>query len=275
MKKLKQIIANKNTVTILGIALILVVLYVFYNWRINQQTSMIDVPYALQTIPARTKITSDMVGTLSIPNASIKGNVITKKSSLYSANQDFYVNINTSVPAGSMFYKEQVVRQEDLPDSFLVDIKDGYVPYNFGVNIASTYGNSMYPGNYVDVYFKGINAEGLLMVGKLIENVEILAVKDSGGRHVFEATSEARTPSQIIFAVTNEIHLILRKAEYIRNVEIILVPNTVSFKLDEDETTNTVIHVTSETIKEYINSKSIEIDEIELEDENNNEGLVE
>lgn len=261
MKKLKQILANKNTITFLGIILIFVVLYIFYNWRINQQTSMIDVPYALQTIPARTKITSDMVGTLKIPNASIKGNVITKKTSIVSANQDYYVNINTSIPAGSMFYKEQVVRREDLPDSFLVDIEDGYVPYNFSVNIATTYGNSMYPGNYVDVYFKGINEDGLLMVGKLIENVKILAVKDSGGRHVFEATSEERTPSQIIFAVTNEIHLLLRKAEYIRNVEIILVPNTVSFKLEEDETTNTVINVTSETIKEYIQSKSIEIED--------------
>ena len=116
----------------------------------------------------------------------------------------------------------------------------------------------MYPGNYVDIYFKGMDDDGLLMVGRLLENVKILAVKDSAGRAVFDSVNDDRSPSQIIFSVTEDIHLLLRKAEYIKNVEIILVPTNVSLELKDGE--NAPIQVTSETIKEYIESRSTTIE---------------
>jgi len=264
MKKLKQILSNKNTVTFIGIILIVLVLYFFYNWRLNSAMTYIEIPYAVQSIAARTKITSDMIGTARVTQDSLKGNVITSSEKLINrtgnSDDDMYVNVNTSIPAGSFFYKEQVVTKKELPDSFLINIKEGYVPYNFSVNIESTYGNSMYPGNYVDVYFKGIDNNGLIMVGKLVENVEILAVKDSGGRHVFETTSEERSPSQIIFGVTNDIHLLLRKAEYIRDAEIILVPTNASLQLEDEEI---VINVTNTTIREFIEAHAIDVSEEE------------
>ena len=255
MKKLKQILSNKNTVTFIAALLIVLVLYFFYNWRLNQATSPIKVPYANQTINPRTKITSDMISYVDIPSASIKGNVITNANDIINK----YTNVNASIPAGSLIYQSQIVRQEELPDSFLIDIEDGYVPYNFDVDIKSTYGNSIYPGNYVDVYFKGIQ-DGKLMVGRLLENVKVLAVKDSSGRHVFETNDSDRTPSQIIFAVTPEIHLLLRKAEYINGVEIILVPNNTSLKLEDSEE-EVAINVKSETIKNYIEERSVYVDE--------------
>ena len=255
MKKLKQILSNKNTVTVIAALLIVLVLYFFYNWRLNQATSPIKVPYANQTINPRTKITSDMISYVDIPSASIKGNVITNANDIINK----YTNVNASIPAGSLIYQSQIVRQEELPDSFLIDIEEGYIPYNFDVDIKSTYGNSIYPGNYVDVYFKGIQ-DGKLMVGRLLENVKVLAVKDSSGRHVFETNDSDRTPSQIIFAVTPEIHLLLRKAEYINGVEIILVPNNTSLKLEDSEE-EVAINVKSETIKNYIEERSVYVDE--------------
>ena len=256
MKKLKQILSNKNTVTLIAAVLIVVVLYFFYNWRVSQATSPIRVPYAIQEIAPRTEIKKEMIGYIEIPQSAMKGNVLTNENTQILG---MYTNINTTIPLGSLFYRSQVVRREELPDSFLVDIEEGYVAYNFDVNIKSTYGNSMYPGNYVDAYFKGVDDTGKLMIGKLIENVKILAVKDSAGRHVFETTTEERTPSQIIFAVTNEIHMLLRKAEYIRNAEIILVP--INSKPLTDSGEEITINVTSETIKEYINSKATEVDD--------------
>lgn len=254
MKKLKQILSNKNTVTLIGAILIVLVLFFFYNWKVNQATGEVSIPYATQTIGPRTQITKDMIGYVNIPQASLKGNVLTNENTQILG---MYTNINTTIAQGSFFYTGLLVKEEELPDSFLIDIDDGYVAYNFSVNTETTYGNSMYPGNYVDVYFKGLGDDGLLMVGKLIENVKILAVKDSAGRHVFETTTEDRTPSQIIFAVTEEIHLLLRKAEYIKNVEIILVPINASLDVDTDEVT---INVTSETIRDYIESRASSIE---------------
>ena len=73
--KLKNLLANKNVVTILGVILIVVVLYAFYNWRVNEAINPIHVPYAKVTIGPRTEITPEMIEYVDIQQISIKGNV--------------------------------------------------------------------------------------------------------------------------------------------------------------------------------------------------------
>lgn len=254
MKKLKQILSNKNTVTFIGIILIVLVLYIFYNWRVNMATSPIRVPYAVQTIPPRTKITDDMIGYVEITQSAIKGNALTNANTQILG---MYTNVNCQIPSGSLFYASAVVKEEELPDAFLIDLDDDQIAYNFDVSMKTTYGNSMYPGNYVDIYFRYEDDNGNKNIGKVVENVKILAVKDSSGRAVFENTTEERSPAQIIFGVNEDIHYLLRKAEYITRdseEDIILVPTNASLKLEEDETAP--ISVKSETIRQYIESKA-------------------
>ena len=245
MKNLKRLFANKNVVTILGAVLIVVVLYAFYNWRVNQATSPIRIPYATVAIQPRTEITSDMIGYLEVPQSALKGNVLTNVNTQILG---MYTNVNCVIPQGSFFYKDSIVKFAELPDSFLIDIPENMVAYNFKVNTLTTYGNSMYPGNYVDVYFKGVEGAKIIL-GKLVQNVKILAVKDSNGNHVFENNTENRTPNQIIFAVSEEISGLLRTAEYINDAEIILVPTNVSYRYETDQI---VTDITSSEIKEYI-----------------------
>ena len=97
-----------------------------------------------------------------------------------------------------------------------------------------------------------IDDTGKIIFGKLISNIEILDVKDSSGRHVFENTGEARTPSFIIFAVPEDVHLLIRKAMYLTKVsaELIPVPNTEV--ITEEDT----VEVSSATIKEFVLSKT-------------------
>lgn len=245
MRNLKNLLANKNVVTILGAVLIVVVLYAFYNWRVSQATSPIRIPYATVAIQPRTEITNDMIGYLEVPQSALKGNVLTNVNTQILG---MYTNVNCVIPEGSFFYKDSIVKFAELPDSFLIDIPENMVAYNFKVNTLTTYGNSMYPGNYVDVYFKGVD-DTKIILGKLVQNVKILAVKDSNGNHVFENNTEERTPNQIIFAVTEEISGLLRTAEYINDAEIILVPTNVSYRYETDQI---VTDITSTEIKEYI-----------------------
>lgn len=242
---MKKLLANKNVVTILGAVLIVIVLYAFYNWRVNKAIEPIKVPYAKVEIGPRTEITSDMIEYVDIQRAALKGNVLTNANTQIVG---MYTNINNTIPAGSMFYKDALVRFEELADSFLIQMPDNMVAYNFKVDVSSTYGNSIYPGNYVDIYFKGIENNKILL-GKLAQNLKVLAVKDSKGNHVFENTTEGRTPSQIIFAVPEEMHELLRTAEYISGVELIIVPTNVSYKL---ETNEIVTEITSTEIKAFI-----------------------
>lgn len=254
MKKLKQILSNKNTVTLFGAVLIVLVLYAFYNIRLNQAISPIRVPYAIQEIPPRTKITNDMIGYLEITQNALKGDVYTNvKTQIIEKNM--YTNANCTIPAGSLFYTKLLINETDLQNSYTSQIADGMLAYNFDVSMESTYGNSMYPGNEVDLYFRGIDSNGLIMVGKFYEKIKVLDVKDSSGRPVFEGTTEVRTPSQMILEVDNECHLVLRAAEKLSDVEIILVPYGTTLSSETDEEKNKVV-LTHEEIKQYIESRA-------------------
>ncbi len=250
--KLKNLLANKNVVTILGAVLIVIVLYAFYKWRVNSAINPISVPYAKVTIGPRTKITNEMIGYLDIQQSSMKGQVLTNANTQIVG---MYTNVNSTIPEGSLFYEGIIVRFEDLADSFLIDMpKDSegnYMEaYNFKVNTESTYGNSIYPGNYVDIYFIGTN-EGKVMYGKVATNVKALAVKDAQGNHVFEHGNAERQPALVILAVTDELASLLRIGSSMSNSKLILVPTNVTYR-PENEAKDIVTEVTDIDIKAYI-----------------------
>lgn len=245
---MKKFLGNKNTVTILGVIICLVILYLGYNYRINSQVELVQVPYAKETIQPRTYITDDMIGMMNVPKSFLVGNYYTNKNNIVGK----YSNYNTIIAEGSIFYTDLVVSEDDLPDSAFQEVPEGYTVINYPVTISSTYANSMAPGSYINIYYKSLNDDGEVMFGKFISNIEILDVKDSSGRHVFENSEETRTPAYMLFALPEETHLLLRKALYLNeyDVELLLIPNTATLT-QEDKVT-----VSSLQIEEFINSKT-------------------
>ena len=248
---MKKFLGNKNTVTILGVILCLVILYIGYNYRINSKVELVQVPYAKETIQPRTYITQDMIGTMNVPKSFLVGKYYTRTENIVGK----YSNYNTIIAKGSIFYTDLVVSKEDLPDSAFQDVPEGYTVINYPVTIASTYANSMAPGSYINIYYKSLNDNDEIMFGKFISNIKVLDVKDSSGQHVFENSEETRTPAYMLFAVPEETHLLLRKALYLDeyDVELILIPNTATLT-DEDKNT---VRVSSDDIENFINSKTV------------------
>ena len=257
-ESMKKFLGNKNTVTILGVILASVILYVGYNIRLQQMVELIRVPYANQTIQPKTAITADMISYMEVAKNFI-GN-----ASYYSSEDDIigkYSNYNTMIAEGSLFYTDLLINEDDLPDSAFMDIPDNYTVINYGVNMDSTYANSMMPNDYINIYFKANDDDGSIMFGKFLSNVKILDVKDANGQHVFENTDEARTPAYMLFALPEDMHLLFRKALYLSGqygVQLILVPNTQELTEEDAEM------VSSEDIQSFINSKTtmVSVDEI-------------
>lgn len=253
----KKFVSNKNTVTILGVILCIIILYFGYNMRINQKVSLTRVPYANQTIQPRTQITSAMVSYMSVPASFLVG-------SYYRSGEEIigkYSQYNTMIAEGSLFYTDLVTDSTTLPSSAFMNIEEGYTIISYKVNMDSTYANSMMPDDYINIYFKGTDDNGTIMFGKFLSNIKILDVKDGEGRHVFENTQEARTPAYMLFALPEDMHLLFRKALYLGgqyNVELILVPNT------QELTEEDAVFVSSEDIQNFINEKTkmTSVDEI-------------
>ena len=257
---IKKFLQNKNTVTVLGVVLAIVVLYVAYNMRVKSAINPINVPYAKVQIDPGTQITQDMVGTRAVPPSMLEGEVITNQASVI----DKYSSADTVIPAGSLFYTRTVVEKEQLPANIILTYPKGYVLYNMSVTTSSTYGNSIYPGNYIDIYLKAVNkiAEGetmtadadKIMLGKLMTNVKVLAVKDSNGQPVFSNLDEQRTPAMVVFAVPEEYYVLLKKAEFLRTYDstLIPVPTNESLKDEPGE-----LKISSEQLKDWINKVTV------------------
>lgn len=249
----KKFLSNKNTVTIVGIVAVVLVLYIGYTMRIKSMTDPTPIPYALETLKPGTKITSNQVGVVNVPRAALKGSIITDSSKVIGK----YVYNDSVIPQGSMFYSRTVVEKDQLAGVEALDYPDGYVLVNMNVTTATTYGNLIYPGDYIDLYLKiqysgenlSENDSNKLTVGKLVNNIQVLKVVDANGDNVFSDLENKKTPAQIIFAVPSEYHILLRKAMYLRTYDSTIIP--VPIKVNSGETPD--VTISSSELRDFIN----------------------
>ena len=260
MNAIKKFLQNKNTVTALGIVAAVLVLIIGYNIRVKRAISPINVPYARETIKGGVQITSDMIGMMQVPPSMLKGKVLTNQAQVI----DKYARPDSIIPEGSLFYSTTVVEESQLPANIILKYPKGYVLYNMPVDIRSTYGNSIVPENYIDIYLKAVNRldkdapsrvdADKIMLGKLVENVKVLAVKDANGQPVFANLDEQRIPAMIVFAVPSEYYILLKKAEYLRNYDTTLIPVPTNESLEEKPGE---VSISSEELKDWINSVTV------------------
>ena len=248
---IKRFFKNKNTVTILALLASLFILYWAYNYRIDFTTRPISVPYATRQIGPKSEITSDMVSTKKVPGGVVSNEVLTTTRQIVGR----YVSNNAVVPMNSVFYSSVVKTWDDLPRSSYGDIPDGNTIVALPVTLDTTYGNSIFPGNYIDLYFYTTDStSGKLMVGKFIESINVLSVTNSNGNNIFESIGNLDTPAYLIFSVPEDIHLLLRKATYFGN--IFPVPRNAKYSSDPKPTS-----IASTYIQQYILSKTIMVED--------------
>ncbi len=270
LSKLKRFLENKNTVTILCVIAGIAVLYIGYNWRVNSAISPTSIPYAKTALPSRHVITSDDIGYMEVSSAVVnRSSNIIRNSNLIIGKEVMY---GTTIPQNSFFYDSAITDSNLQPDDVMADIPNGYTLFTLSVDLHTTYGNSIYPGNYIDLWFKGVDDYNKIMYTNLIRSIKVSDVRDSNGQSVFETSMEKRTPSELLFAVPDDMYSLLKKAQYIGGVEIIPVPRNRNYTANPGET-----EVASDYVKEFILSKTAIIPDENIStntndnnDENNN-----
>ncbi len=257
---LKKFFTNKNVVTVLGVLLVLIILFFGYTSSIKKQTQPINVPVAARKINAETQITNDDVVYKEIPGSMVGNGVITSSINLIGK----YTTLNVTIPEGSVFYQEWVVDAEKIPGNWIerLDHESGELGYYMGVGIESTLGNSVRPNSYIDIYMKATDENGTIMFGKLLKNIKVLVVHDGNGKSIFNDMNAVGAPSKIGFAVSQDLYLLLKKAEYL-NLDLIIAPRGSTVPSQD------YIIVTSATLRDYIDAQTITVEEdIIVEEEN-------
>ena len=251
---IKRFLGNKNTVTIIAVLAGIIILWYFYNYRVDQAITTIRVPYAKEAIDTGKKIESENIGYREINSAAIKDTDIVTDVSYLNGK---YICYGTSTPKDGFFYQSQICRHEELKNTIFEDIPEGYTVFTLDVNNKLTYANSILPGDFIDLYIQARDDDGQIIYGPLIESIEVLAVRDSGGRDVFW-DSRAGDTAFLLFAVPNDYHKLLNVAELV-SVKTIPVPRNASYTQDPGET-----RIASQQLYDFIMNKAAEIVDVDF-----------
>ena len=252
MKFFSKLFHNKSIVTLISLIACIIILFFAYRYRVNTAINAVNVPIAVRRINAREEITEELFTTVKVASSMITNNVITNKNDLLGK----YVNYNTYIPEGGMFYRSAVVTWSQMPDSAWADIQEGYTIFSLSVSPTTTFGNSIYPGDKIDLYYQN-TLNGKMFLGPLIEGIEVLAVKDSNGSHIFKKSAEQKSAAALIFAVPDEMFSVVKRAYYIAGGTILPVPRNATYNA---ETTlgNEKILSFIESNSQYLESDIIE-----------------
>ena len=245
----KRFFTNKTTVTILGVVAGVLVLFFFYMYRVNNAVNPREVPIATRTIAATEEITKDDIQIVET------GSSFLSNADVYTSANDLvgkYVNTGTSIPKGGLFYTSQIVEKEELPNSIFDEIPDGYTIYQLKVNNDSTYANSIYPGDRIDLWMT-TTQDGLIYYGEFIRSIEVLAVRDSSGENVFDVTS-GRTPAWLLFAVPTDMYRYLKVAEFISSISITPVLRNTNYNSEVGST-----EITNDVLLQMIENKIMDM----------------
>ncbi len=251
LETIKRFLQNKNTVTILAVLAGVIVLWYFYNRRVDEAITTIQIPYAMKAIDTTGKIENDNISYKEITQSTTKdSDIITNPSEL----EGKYVCIGTSIPANGFFYRSQVCDEKDIPGSVAEDLEPGYALYTLAVNARSTYGNSISEGQYIDIYVSATTDEGRIIYAPLIESIRVKAVRDSSNKDVFW-DSTAGDSAYLIFAVPENvegkknIYRLLTLTDLDKRHSISLVPVLRGHSYTQNPGST---EVTSEEIEQFI-----------------------
>ncbi len=253
---LKRFFTNKNVVTIVLILVILVVLYWGYTSSIKKQTQPVNLPVAAHTIYENSEITSEDVTYKQVANSMLGQNVVRNSNEVVGK----YTKVGVTVAEGSPFYYELIDSKENIPGNWIeqLDYEAGELGYYMSVDVVSTLGNSVLPNSYIDIYMKATDENGTVMFGKLMKNVKVLVTHDSSGKNAFSGEGNS-APTKIGFAVDQDMYILLHKAEYL-NIDLIIAPRGKTVPTDD------YLIVTSATLRDYIDAKTITVEEDVLDE---------
>ena len=265
VNKIRQLLLNRNTVTILGVLAGVIALWFVYSITLDKAIKPQKVPIATRDIPAGTLITKDDIEYIDINKDALKkAKVITNSSQII----NYYVNNNTAISKGAMFYSSQVVTKDKLIDRDLELIPENYKIYWLSVDNTTTYANSIYPGDKIDLWLL-TKVDDKYVYEQFITNIEVLSVKDSKGQNVFDVNN-GRTPTVLAFAVPNYMFEYLSAVEYLSGMTLYPVPIN---KKNADKEAKT--EISNEELKILIDSRRTIINpdyqETQNDDTQNNE----
>jgi pilus assembly protein CpaB len=213
--------------------------YFGVQYFINKGIDPVEVVYSSKEIPPGTKITEDMLQTRTVPRTALPPNALLKKEDIVGK----YAAHGYGISKNSLFYKENVLTEDEMPNSSVLKLEKGEVAFPLLVDLETSLGNSILPDQKVDLAFRGEveiaeEKNGIREVRKkpiygiIAKNVRVTSVKDTEASNVFSENEKENENNNVLnkddkkrplakiytFAVNEEINELLNKASLLGEI---------------------------------------------------------
>lgn len=217
MKKLYK----RKIIALIATIITIAAFYGFTQFSIKKQIKPTTVVIATQDIPPNTKITKDMVAYTKIPGDAIPPSekvVVNSKNVV-----GYYTAPGYGISKNSLIYGKKISKKEERPDEGVLSLKPNENTFSFKVDITSTHGNAIIPGQKLDLYTaflyqdpkeNSLGDNRKPFFGRLVKDARVLTVRDNKGKDVYseenytinkdkkdEETQKIGSPSVITVAV--------------------------------------------------------------------------
>lgn len=227
---LRSIASNRKALEGLILIVLVVVVWVIYNNLVSVGKNPGTLYVASQTLYPGDIINRDKVSV-----ASVSKKYLSKIPAVKQGGADFE-KINSgeycikegySIPEGGLIYLDALT-SDNCGELYKDDKFDGtFYVYKLPVDNFTTYGNSLLPGSYIDLYAKiapnyemGVQK---MVYQKFIEHIKVFKVSDSKGRDVF-GQDPYGTPAYLWFKVVEADWDILNAIEKLSRSNVTLIP---------------------------------------------------
>lgn len=223
-----------------SLIIVLIVNFLVFKIAVKKEVNLTRVPVAKETIYPRTKISKEDLMYVEVPKVSINDFVVVDEENIINK----YSDIQTTIPKQSLFYKEVLFEEKDLPDYPSILLNENQVVYNLNSDLVKMSGNSIVVGQKVDVYTTLNKRNETPIVDLLVSSVRIVGVKDKKGYDVTHPDS-SRIPYIVLLALDKDIMPIVRTADELATLELYAHSN-----VEADEESQLNEHA---RILEYVN----------------------
>ena len=258
LNAIKRMLANKNTLTILGIIAGVATLVIGYTYRTNTSTAMVNAYYVTEEVGPNTQLNETMIKKTRINQSITKTSpdIVTNLNDIKDKSGEFYfVNYGHTLTQGALITKSSLIAKENKSDEKLYhNLVEGQTIFKIDVDLDSTHGNSIQKGNAMDIYVEGKDGDEVIYT-RFIENLKVIDVVDnkwSTTKDKKSADDSNMAPRYLVTAVDEEMFQLLTKITLIDEYKFKLVPEDTRKPYVE----NSEAKIVNENLKNIIEAKT-------------------
>lgn len=209
---------NKKNLAAVGVVSLLIVNGLLFKVILDKTIDLKKVPVAAVTIEPRTRIEKEMIVYKEIPSIFTDETCAMEESEIL----DKITEIEGKIPKGSLFYKQMLFDETELPDYPALKLKEGQSSFSLGTDLLKSSGNSLTSNQKVDLYVTIEQKKEKPVTDLLVSSIRILSVKDRKG-NLMGTKNSSNVPYVINLAVSNEYVELLKIASKVGTIDLYAV----------------------------------------------------